>query len=651
MTSTEHAQMATMQSNGHKFSPAGSMGAAPLAVAGRPGGSLATTGNLSVQVCGRLVTVPADAATSLAMLTRHLTQQLKMSGQSSLQFADVAGKRINGDLELSAALREGRHPLQASMTVSALREIEQKKSEVETKKEELAQFQWQVVVDQIAQVSQQVTAVTNSLQTVKDECQELMQRARAEESMRTERMEEAITRETQQREMGLKDVETKIDKLVQAIYAEKSARDVSSHQLASQLETAVGGIEADRALRAQERAEMERLYDAVKHQVDAEQARNEEQWNWHMETAKRLDARLEERASADLQQQMRLSEVEASAERLRATIASVEGSLAMTQRTMQELMTRRQEELSKAVRDEMVGRENHIARFAKELETSWQSLEARLQRCREEASSATAGVTERVRVLEDRCAEVEKDLTNHVTAQCEHNHILNDKVHNSETLVSSLEVNLKSSDVVTQTTVSRVDELLDRMVSIEDECRSKVRADYWQPQMDALQRADHKFETKLAQVEKDLLARLQAESCQRDGLKSQLQETLKTCMDKIIASKPTREGNRFIEVPVASPTSDDGGGLLTPRCAFGGQTGPGTGAIQIPGVRGTIGVEKAAPQVARQISMGGSMSPSAPRPVFVQTSQPVAAMSYGTSPQASQMYTGSMRASPLRQSQ
>lgn len=38
-------------------------------------------------------------------------------------------------------------------------------------------------------------------------------------------------------------------------------------------------------------------------EVSVEQARNEEQWNWHMETANRLDARLQERTTADLQQQ------------------------------------------------------------------------------------------------------------------------------------------------------------------------------------------------------------------------------------------------------------------------------------------------------------------------------------------------------------
>jgi len=527
-------------------------------------------GALCVKVCGRLVNIPPSAAGSLSLLGRHLAAQLKMSGHTALQFQDVAGKPIKGDQELSAALREGRHPLQASMTVLALREIEQKKSEVETKKEELAQFQWQVIVDYIANLTQQVNSMGPTLQGVRDDCQKAIDQARADLAMRGDRMEEAVTHESQQREYGFKDVEAKIDKLVQAVCAERSARDVVSHQLSAQLEAVTAGVESDRSLRAQERAEMERQYQAVRHEVSAEQARNEEQWNWHMEAAKRLDARLEEGASADMAHQLRLTELEAGADRLRASVACAESALATSQRTMQELTSQRQDELRKAVRDEMVGRENHIARFAKELETSWQSLEARLQRTKEEATTGTSTVAERARILELRCAQIEQDLSTHITAQAEQNHRLAEKTAAAASSVDALEVNLKSSDVVTHTTVTRVDEISERLAAVEDECHTKVKADYWWPQMEALQRADSKFETKLAAMEREFMQRFQQEASSRDHLKSQLQESLKSCMDKIISGKPAQERNRFTEPVAASPASDDcQSGLVTPRCNFG----------------------------------------------------------------------------------
>jgi len=627
---------------------------ASLVLAGRPGAPANTNGGLSVQVCGRLVNVPAESMGSLSLLSRHLASQLKLSGHSSLQFADVSGIRLNSDQDLAAALREGRHPLQASMTVAALREIEQKKTEVETKKEELAQFQWQVVVDQIASMSNQVATLTAQLQGVKDECRQSLQQASQEEVLRRERMEEAITKETQQREVGLKDIEMKVDKLVQAICAERSARDVAVHQLGSQLEQQAAQLESDRNLRTQDRAEVERLLQGMQHQVQAEQARNEEQWNWHSEAANRLEHRLEERAAADVAQQVKLNEVEANLERLRTSVSGVENALAAQSRHVQELLMRRGEELSKAVRDEMVGRENHIARFAKELETSWQSLEARLQRGREEASSATAAVAERARILEQRCAEVENDLSNHVRQQSELNQSLSDKMHVTTTSVDAMEMALKSSDVVTQTTVSRVDDIVERLVTVEEDLQQKVKADYWQPQMDALIRADQKFEAKLTALEKDMHSRLAQESAYRDGVKNQLQDTMKSCMDKIAGTKH-RDGagsSRFIEVGAAN-TSDDGG-MVTPRCAFGSGTGPASAMVNsaggsasallpaggappmlpLPGngaatptapmqaVRAPLPGDKA--QVVRQISLTGSMSPghpgAQPRPVFVPRS-------------------------------
>mmetsp|Transcript_65933 Transcript_65933/g.191081 ORF Transcript_65933/g.191081 Transcript_65933/m.191081 type:complete len:288 (+) Transcript_65933:2-865(+) len=235
----------------------------------------------------------------------------------------------------------------------------------------------------------------------------------------------------------------------------------------------------------------------------------------------------------------------------------------------------------------MVGRENHIARFAKELETSWQGLEARLQRCREEAATGTSTVAERARVLELRCAQIEHDLAAHMTEQSDTNHRLTEKTSAATSTVDALEMNLKSSDVVTHTTVTRVDEISERLAIVEDDCRSKAKADYWQPQMEALQRADTKFEAKLATMEKDFMQRLQQEASNRDGVKQQLHETLKACMDKILASKPIEKG-RFAEVAAASPMSEDcSSGIVTPRCNFGtsprGAWASRTSSVAVPG--------------------------------------------------------------------
>merc|ERR1719401_1540 len=133
---------------------------------------------VQVNVSGRLLEIPPQGLASLTLLLRELTGQLKMSGSVCLQLADAAGTVIRTDMELSAALREGRYPLRATPTVGALREIEEKKYEVETKKEQMAQFQWQIVVDQIANFSQEVAGVAAQLQSIKDENHKGLQQGR-----------------------------------------------------------------------------------------------------------------------------------------------------------------------------------------------------------------------------------------------------------------------------------------------------------------------------------------------------------------------------------------------------------------------------------------------------------------------------------------
>merc|ERR1719188_2164460 len=180
----------------------------------------------------------------------------------------------------------------------------------------------------MASVSQQVATVAQSLQRVREECFDSIHKTRDDLLMRLSRSDETLRRETQNRETGVRESDAKIDKLVQAICAERSARNVMNHQLGSQLETALSNLDADQQSRSQERAEIERMCQGVKDATASEQARNEEQWKWHRETAQRLDARLDERAGADLAQQVRVTEMESCVERLRFSVTSVDSALA-----------------------------------------------------------------------------------------------------------------------------------------------------------------------------------------------------------------------------------------------------------------------------------------------------------------------------------
>merc|ERR1719277_1117888 len=137
-----------------------------------------------------------------------------------------------------------------------------------------------------------------------------------------------------------------------------------------------------------------------------------------------MDSSLEAHSAGQFEQQQRLTKLEADTDKMQGMTAGLEASLAAYQRSANEDLQRRSDELSKAVRDEMLSRENHVTRFAKDLETSWQSMESRMQRIREETSEAKATLMERARVMEHRCTELEQNFQNLSDNQATKDHLL-----------------------------------------------------------------------------------------------------------------------------------------------------------------------------------------------------------------------------------
>merc|ERR1719447_821880 len=81
--------------------------------------------SITVLVCGRILSIPRQHADSLDTFTRELANQLK-ANHASLTISDKYDTPINDDLDLESAIVENRAPLQASLKISALRELEQK---------------------------------------------------------------------------------------------------------------------------------------------------------------------------------------------------------------------------------------------------------------------------------------------------------------------------------------------------------------------------------------------------------------------------------------------------------------------------------------------------------------------------------------------
>mmetsp|Transcript_3810 Transcript_3810/g.7834 ORF Transcript_3810/g.7834 Transcript_3810/m.7834 type:complete len:616 (-) Transcript_3810:132-1979(-) len=547
-----------------------------------PGAAMPSTRAVLVSACGQLFEMPPTVLSSMTLLLQDLAGQLKMSSSVGLQLADAGGVPIRTDSELSAVLREGRHPMRVTPTVAALREIEQKKFEVETKKEQMTQFQWQIMTDQIAAFSKELAGVAAQLQAVKDDHLKTVQGHREEVNTQCSQITSMIETEAMKRETAFTEFDLKLDKLAQVVSHEKSVRDVSDHQLRKQIEQVANAVDEERNTRLQEQAESSRSLASMRHELEAEMERTAEVWNQHLAMVKNMETQMECHSTANFEQQHRLTKLEVDTDKLQGTAAALEASVAAQHRAMCEDLQRRSDELSKAVHDEMVGRENHVMRFAKDLETSWQSMEARMQRIREETNDTKATLTERSRVMEQRCAELEHAFQFQTDAQAAKDHTLFEKVTAASVVVDAVEVGQKASDVLLQNTVAKVEDLTDRLFTAEGDLQKKVHKDYWTPQMEALERGMHRHEAKLTTMEKEMNIRFYQESTQRDKAKSQIQDSMKACLDKFSPTKPGSTDRRFVEVTDESQDPTKAAWERDPKAATGLQftsVAPGGGLM------------------------------------------------------------------------
>lgn len=395
--------------------------------------------------------------------------------------------------------------------------------------------------------------MSQRLQGVKDECLEALQRYREEEVVCRDQAAVALARESTEREATLRDADAKIDRVVQMMYSERSARDVADHQLAKQLEAVSNQFDQERGTRAKEHAELSRVLEAMRHDLDAELEKNASIWNQHLDMVKRLDVLVQEQSTAELSTQQRLTCLESETEKVRATVASMESTVATQHQAMQDDLNRRGEETLKAVRNEVKARENEQRHFAKDLETSWKSLEAKMSRMAEQTELGNASMAERARVLEQRCTDVEQQLQDAAEQRSYKEQALLDKVGGAVNLVDGVDLAQKSHDVLLQTTISKVEDLVQRMITSEHDLHQKANTDFWKPQMDQFHQLAQRHDSKLSQLEKEMNSRFVQASNDRDTVKVQMQDSLKACMEKVTGIKAAdwKPGGRFVEINAA----------------------------------------------------------------------------------------------------
>mmetsp|Transcript_20684 Transcript_20684/g.58018 ORF Transcript_20684/g.58018 Transcript_20684/m.58018 type:complete len:562 (-) Transcript_20684:103-1788(-) len=462
--------------------------------AARPGAGEGRDG-LQVTVCGRLVDVPGDCLASLPLLTRELLARCRMGFPSTLQVVDVARRPIRTDEELCAAVREGRHPLQALPTMVALREIEQQKVQAETSKEEMTHIQWQIVADQVSSVARELSSMAVDLQNVRSNCSKDLLQFREQEVARRDHLLQALAREAAEREACRLDLDMKVDRVVQMLNADRSARDVASHQLGMRIDEAVDSVAAERAARAQECAETGRALAAIRHDVDLELQRCADHRKSGFDMQQRLEERFDTHTSAERAHSQRLTELEMEAQRLRTAMAEREAQLTEKLRVMRG-------ELVDSIQNEASTRQKHLSRMMKEFDAKLQTLEAQLQRARSDFSDNQAVLGERLRAVEEVCVGLERGVERISEAQA--SQAAREKSDKKKatlvsTMVNGLKDKQKCMDGAVQAVTGKVDDFQERVRGLE-----KARLETWKP----MERAVQQHELRLDELAKKLDTRL-----------------------------------------------------------------------------------------------------------------------------------------------
>jgi hypothetical protein len=515
--------------------------------------ALALPKTLQVNACGRIVEISAEGTASMTLLRRELAAKLRVSNPASVQLTDVAGKVVISDTDLSAAMQEGRLPLQAKLTVAALHEIEQKKKEGRNKEHDMVGLQWQIVIEQVAAFSNELQAMGQQLQAVHDDSRKIVQQFEEAERLRREQVMGAIKDETVEREACHKDILAKIEEMNHLLMDEKSTREVSDYQLSKQNEQTTSELNAERNRHVNEMAEMEREITALRNTVEHEMQRNGNNWKRHTESTKRQESRDQDIQTANLATLQRTSALEADAKKVREDIDNMENLLARHSRETNAQLRRQGEELVRTVREGTFGRGHELSCVAKDHETSWQSLDAALQKTREEAMKANLDLSERSKLLELRCQAIEKDNADRWDAQSGQNHAHQDRINKGATAIDSSKMEYYANEAVLRTTVTKVDELTERLRSTESKLLDKVPGGHWKAQMDTLMQMIQKQEMTIRQMERDFNVRSAVDGAKYDAARESINDTVKACFEKVgvergaEGSSPAREYIRPIE--------------------------------------------------------------------------------------------------------
>mmetsp|Transcript_43834 Transcript_43834/g.103645 ORF Transcript_43834/g.103645 Transcript_43834/m.103645 type:complete len:549 (+) Transcript_43834:90-1736(+) len=423
---------------------------------------------LQVSVAGRLLDVSSKAMPTLSFLKKELVGQLGMlCSPASLQLCDMEGRLITSDEDLQGSLEECRGPLRATLTTSALREMEQKKQEVDLHNGELTTIQWQLMIEQMTFLSLEIEGLVGQIEVLKGACAREVQQQEEAEAERRQELVEVMRKLTADRENDQTTVLSRMEGLHHAMLAEKAARDVADYQLEQRIEQLHVGLNAESNSRERAHEEMLRLHEALRKELDLEAAKNAALCRDIASAHKRLQLTVEEHLAADAMHKTRLTRLEAESDKQRCRVDALDTNLLLQGQALEAEGRRFSEEFRHLLRAGAESWGNELVRLAEDTRASHLEMEDRMRSGMAEVREIRLDGEVRFQALEERCATLEKASQDALVLGASLEKVFAEKAIAAAESATMTEATQKNSEAWLDATRIRLDDLARRTHAVE----------------------------------------------------------------------------------------------------------------------------------------------------------------------------------------
>jgi len=252
---------------------------------------------------------------------------------------------------------------------------------------------------------------------------------------------------------------------------------------------------------------------------------------------------MQEHGAADLSAQQRLTLLEADAEKLRIAVAHVDTAITKHHGDMHSKINRHGEEMEKFLKSGSSISSASVNAVSQQNDTKMFNVEKRVERVSCEFSKQSQDLSERAKMIEMRCAALEKDHVDRQEVSAIKSREFADKVHQAATILDTFKIEKQASEAVVQKLVSNVEDMTGRLHNAEVALDNRVSGDHWRAQLDGIAQITRKQDSKIFMLEREINARMQQEGNHRDEMRNHIQSSLKNCIDRIspTSQEPEKE--------------------------------------------------------------------------------------------------------------